>query len=333
MKKAIRKLCSIALSLVTAGTVMGTCMSNADVSIVNAANLLELSTKYKTADNGGESEYYRKLKNTVYDINNSSVSYMEATARIAESQVGYKAYGTNGMFANLHLNGAYTNSNFWGDTANTEYTRWIYDKVAKLELKSSVVANNKSAYNKILNNCNVCRYADVDWCAAFASWCMYHSGYHYNNSDKYIVYSVCADPRKDLGPGERITSFNGNVNKVWYTKKGNAAINEVRDWYTGSWSGIYMNKNFKEWNKGVASSHRNRSQYPTSVDKNGIPYKRGGLIFFNYDGDVLLDHVGIVVSVGKNSLTYIDGNGGNGLEVAKRTVKYSENKIGAYMEF
>ena len=73
--------------------------------------------------------------------------------------------------------------------------------------------------------------------------------------------------------------------------------------------------------------------FSASVDKNGIPYKRGGLIFFNYDGDVLLDHVGIVVSVGKNSLTYIDGNGGNGLEVARRTVKYSENKIGAYMEF
>ena len=292
---------------------------------VDAANLYNLSNDYKK--NGStEAKFYKQLKNTVNSINNKvktqSVSYMSAAASIAESQLWYSCYATFGNLSAVRWNGLSARKNEY-NTGNTEYTRWFFTNVV-------------NEYDS--------RFYDLDWCAIFASWCMYHAGYHASNSDKYVVYSSCADPRKDLATNERHTSFNGAPSKCWYTCIGTVALNE-NSYVEHDWSGYYGYKDFKTWNKAVKADHRNRSalyKYTKNgkiVNGNGIPYKRGGLIFFDWDQDGHFDHVGIVRSVSGDTLTYMEGNScgsNNGTCCVRSTSINLVTKgasIAAYMEY
>ena len=329
MRSVKKRILSVALSLTM---LLGVSILPASIS-VDAANLNSLSSGYKKNGNV-ESKYYRQLKNTVNDINASNktnpTTYMNATARIAESQVGYSCYATFGDSSAVRWNGISARMNGYY-TGNTEYTRWFFTDVIK-------DAKNRSN-----------RYADLDWCAIFASWCMFHSGYHANNSDKYIVYSSCADPRKDLGKGERWTAFNGAEGKCWYTKTGTIALNE-QSWVYHEWSGFNGYKDFKTWNKNVASNHRNRSalyKYTSNgktVNANGIPYKRGGLVFFDWEQDGKFNHVAIVKKVSGNTLTIIEGNaraggiggthsGNSSVRITTVNLKTQGKFIAAYMEY
>lgn len=127
-------------------------------------------------------------------------------------------------------------------------------------------------------------YIDCEWCSIFVSWCMYQAGYHSDEkSDPEFYYSYCADPRKEF-PDSIIQSFNLDQNKVWYTPTANIKLDD-----------------FKDINIPV---HTDISPYD-------IPYKKGGLVFFSWDGTGWsFEHIGIVTDYDKDEhiLTYIGGN-------------------------
>ncbi len=212
------------------------------------------------------SPYYERLQKALNDSGDSSV--MERTLAAALSQEGYKNYAAFGMDIDkakkdgLIWTGAELRCNSHG-TGNTEYTRWAQAYVSEEEEKQL--------------------YKDCDWCAIFASWCMYQAGYYPGEEMKKYYYSYCADPRKEKEPENYITAFNLEQENVWYTPLARQKLKKY-DWCT------YPHEN---------------------IDPYAIPYKPGGLLFFTWDGTgKYFDHVGIVVSYDSENhvLTYTNGN-------------------------
>lgn len=105
------------------------------------------------------SQYYQKLWKARQE--NASAYIMDKTLAVAMSQVGYKNYATDGVDIDLaRQQGKIWTGNClrmnWNITGNTEYTRWI----------QSYVLGGKGGSV----------YLDLDWCAIFASWCLYQAG-------------------------------------------------------------------------------------------------------------------------------------------------------------
>lgn len=313
MKKFTKCISSIILSLT-----MLTGVFVVPTLTVNAANANHCSEATKTVKGYKGGKYYKQLVNTVNDINRrvsdgEKVTYMNAAVRIARSQIGYYCFATDWNVGSKYVNwtGTKTNTRNKGEgyAGNTEYTRWFY-------------SNIYDTYN--VSN----RFADVDWCAIFASWCIYHAGYHANKSDQVIVYSTCADPRKDML--QRETSFNADPKKVWYTTGG-----------TGTLIGMHRSAGYKPfdvWNQSVF-----KLKGHVNLNAEQIKYRPGGLIFFGEGTEMY--HVAMVDSFSGSTLTYIEGNGSyskdpydkdNGISKVRRSsIDLSQEgyKIYAYMEY
>ncbi len=158
----------------------------------------------------------------------------------------------------------------------------------ELRMNSSQTGNTEYtrwAQRYVMNRAESTQYEDIDWCAIFVSWCMYQAGYYDKEQLKQCYYSYYATSADSFDADSWITSFNLNQEKVWYTA--NAAA-ELENYY---------------WN----------TYYNTECDPFELPYKPGGLLFFNWDGDGgSFDHVAIVVSYDKDThvLTYTNGNSG-----------------------
>ena len=193
---------------------------------------------------------------------------MEKAVAAALSQEGYQNYATEGAdMAQAKAKGLIwtgkeqrMNSD---ETGNTEYTRWA---------ESCIMGRTGNSI-----------YADYDWCAIFASWCMYQAGYYSEQQLKRFYYSYCADPRIEYDADTWIEAFCLEQEKVWYTPVSAKKL-EAYNWNT---------------------------YYHTETDPFDIPYKPGGLIFFSWDGSGrYFNHVAMVVSYDEDThvLTYINGN-------------------------
>ena len=128
------------------------------------------------------------------------------------------------------------------------------------------------------------QYIDCDWCAIFTSWCMYQSGYYSEAELKKFYYSYCADPRNESEADTWIEAFNFEQENVWYTPLSQRKL----DAYAG-------------WNQYVH----------TNIDPYQLPFKKGGLIFFSWDGSgKYFNHVAIVLDYDpqEHILRYINGN-------------------------
>ena len=126
------------------------------------------------------------------------------------------------------------------------------------------------------------QYSDMQWCAIFSSWCLYQAGLYYGQEHKSWYYSYCADPRVERYAIN--SSFNCDQAQVWYTPLATEKIAKYAGWNT------YVH---------------------TEVEPYDIPYRPGGLIFFDWDGDgAYFQHVGIVVNYDEDRhvLRYISGN-------------------------
>ncbi len=222
---------------------------------------LRFSNEYKG------SPFYTKLITALDDSKDKTT--MEKTLAVALSQEGYKNYATTG----IDIEQARTDGFLWTGTelrmnnnltGNTEYTRW--------------------AQRYVLDRAESTQYEDIDWCAIFASWCMYQAGYYDKEELKRCYYSYYANPTVSYDADGWILAYNLDQHNVWYTP---TAANYL-DTYN--------------WN----------TYYNTDVDPYEIDYKPGGLLFFSWDGGVSadFDHVGIVVSYDKDEhiITYSNGN-------------------------
>ena len=128
------------------------------------------------------------------------------------------------------------------------------------------------------------QYLDCDWCAIFTSWCMYQAGYYDKEELKRCYYSYYARPVTSYDADGWITTFNLNQKNVWYTPTAQKQLDDKYSYVT---------------------------YYNTNTDALEIPYKAGGLVFFNWDalGDSF-DHVAIVVDYDKDThiLKFLNGN-------------------------
>lgn len=128
------------------------------------------------------------------------------------------------------------------------------------------------------------QYLDCDWCAIFTSWCMYQAGYYDKEELKRCYYSYYARPVTSYDADGWITTFNLNQKNVWYTPTAQKQLDDKCSYVT---------------------------YYNTNTDALEIPYKAGGLVFFNWDasGDSF-DHVAIVVDYDKDThiLKFLNGN-------------------------
>lgn len=128
------------------------------------------------------------------------------------------------------------------------------------------------------------QYLDCDWCAIFTSWCMYQAGYYDKEELKRCYYSYYARPVTSYDADGWITTFNLNQKNVWYTPTAQKQLDDKYSYVT---------------------------YYNTNTDALDIPYKAGGLVFFNWDasGDSF-DHVAIVVDYDKDThiLKFLNGN-------------------------
>ena len=219
------------------------------------------SSEYKS------SPFYKKL---IAALDNSEdKTTMEKALAAALSQEGYKNYAIEGAdltqskARGLIWTGKELRMNDY-ETGNTEYTRWLQSCVLNYRSQASLLA-------------------DYDWCAVFASWCMYQAGYYTDEQLKKFYYSYCADPRIEFDADAWIEAFCFDQEKVWYTP---IAARKVAAY---------------DWN----------TYYHTEVDPYDIPYKPGGLIFFSWNGTGdYFNHVAMVVSYDSETheLTYINGN-------------------------
>ena len=218
------------------------------------------SSEYKS------SPFYKKLMSALE--NNKDKTTMEKAVAAALSQEGYQNYATEGAdMAQAKAKGLIwtgkeqrMNSD---ETGNTEYTRWA---------ESCIMGRTGNSI-----------YADYDWCAIFASWCMYQAGYYSEQQLKRFYYSYCADPRIEYDADTWIEAFCLEQERVWYTPVSAKKL-EAYNWNT---------------------------YYHTETDPFDIPYKPGGLIFFSWDGSGrYFNHVAMVVSYDEDThvLTYINGN-------------------------
>ena len=218
------------------------------------------SSEYKS------SPFYKKLMSALE--NNKDKTTMEKAVAAALSQEGYQNYATEGedmaqaKAKGLIWTGKEQRMNS-DETGNTEYTRW--------------------AESCIMDRTGNTIYADYDWCAIFASWCMYQAGYYSEQQLKRFYYSYCADPRIEYDADTWIEAFCLEQERVWYTPVSAKKL-EAYNWNT---------------------------YYHTETDPFDIPYKPGGLIFFSWDGSGrYFNHVAMVVSYDEDThvLTYINGN-------------------------
>ena len=213
------------------------------------------------------SKYFSRLQTALEESRDEDI--MSRVLAVAQSQEGYKDYCMGSTTPDAAREAGYLwtgeeseNDNTSG-SGNTEYTRW--------------------AQEYVMGRSGEEIYLDCDWCAIFASWCMYQAGYYSDTELKKYFYSYYADPREEKTAGSWIEAFNFDHDKVWYTP---AAAGKVEAYY---WS-RYTN---------------------TEVDPYMIPYKPGGMIFFSWDtSGRYFSHVGIVVSYDADTheLTYINGN-------------------------
>ena len=213
------------------------------------------------------SNYYKQLQTTLKNLKGED-DIMKRVLAIAQSQEGYKNYAMAGYDPAKESENGYlwtgTKLRSNGGTGNTEYTRWAQRYVTRRAVSS--------------------QYADCDWCAIFASWCLYQGGIYsgQEQSKKNWYFSYCADPRVEKN--SILTSFNCDQAQVWYTPLATKKIAAYEDWNT------YVH---------------------TEVDPYEIPYRPGGLIFFSWDGTGrYFSHVGIVVdyNAATHTLKYISGN-------------------------
>ena len=211
-------------------------------------------------------EYYSKLQKALEDTTGKST--MERVLAIANSQEGYKDYPMSSTTPEAAREAGYlwTGKAYSGPqsgSGNTEYTRW--------------------AQEYVMGRSGDELYLDCDWCAIFASWCMYQAGYYSEAELKKYFYSYYADPREEKTAGSWIEAFNFENENVWYTPKAAGKV-EAYSW------GHYTN---------------------TDIDPYQLPYQPGGLVFFSWDASgKYFSHVGIVVSYDpeEHILTYINGN-------------------------
>ena len=213
------------------------------------------------------SKYFSRLQTALEESRDEDI--MSRVLAVAQSQEGYKDYCMGSTTPDAAREAGYLwtgeeseNDNTSG-SGNTEYTRW--------------------AQEYVMGRSGEEIYLDCDWCAIFASWCMYQAGYYSDSELKKYFYSYYADPREERTAGSWIEAFNFDHDRVWYTP---AAAGKVEAYY---WS-RYTN---------------------TEVDPYMIPYKPGGMIFFSWDtSGRYFSHVGIVVSYDADTheLTYINGN-------------------------
>ena len=213
------------------------------------------------------SEYYEKLVEARQAT--EGLPFMERVLEIGQSQDGYMNYAVLGddpeeLSAKGVLWTGVEKRNTAGGTGNTEYTRWAQRYLMHRPLSS--------------------QYLDSDWCAIFASWCLFQAGYYSGEELKTFYYSYYADPRRERGEGTWITAFNFDQNRVWYTPLANKKLDAYSDWCT------FVN---------------------TDISPYDIPYKPGGMIFFSWDNSgTYFHHVAIVIDYDKEKhiLRYLNGN-------------------------
>ena len=251
MKKKLPFACILALLLVT--MLFST--------VASAAGDMSYSEEYRGC------KYYTRLQTALEESRDLDV--MSRVLAVALSQEGYQDYYLGNTTPEAAREAGYLwtgedngNDNVYG-SGNTEYTRWAQEYV--MDRSGDEI------------------YLDCDWCAIFASWCMYQAGYYSEAQLKKYFYSYYADPREERTAGSWIEAFNFDNDKVWYTP---TAAGKVAAY---SW-GRYTH---------------------TDVDPYEIPYRPGGMIFFSWDASgKYFSHVGIVVSYDSETheLTYINGN-------------------------
>ena len=213
------------------------------------------------------SKYYSQLQTALSE--SAGADIMIRVLKVALSQEGYQDYYMGGTTPEAAREAGYLwtgedsgDDNTYG-SGNTEYTRW--------------------AQEYVMNRSGDEIYLDCDWCAIFASWCMYQAGYYSDAQLKKYFYSYYADPREERTAGSWIEAFNFDHDRVWYTPTAAGKV-EAYSW------GRYTH---------------------TDIDPYEIPYRPGGMIFFSWDASgKYFSHVGIVVSYDAETheLTYINGN-------------------------
>ena len=230
-------------------------------SAVKAGEDVSYSEEYRGC------KYYSQLQTALAESRDQDV--MSRVLAVAKSQEGYQDYYLGNTTPEAAREAGYLwtgedsgDDNTYG-SGNTEYTRWAQEYV--MDRSGDEI------------------YLDCDWCAIFASWCMYQAGYYSEAQLKKYFYSYYADPREERTAGSWIEAFNFDHDRVWYTP---TAAGKVAAY---SW-GRYTH---------------------TDVDPYEIPYRPGGMIFFSWDASGrYFSHVGIVVSYDADTheLTYINGN-------------------------
>jgi hypothetical protein len=230
------------------------------VIAVNAEGYEPYSPEYMS------SPYYTRLQEALESSQDKSV--MERTLAVALSQEGYLNYALDGVDPEA----ARAEGKLWTGaelrmndnlTGNTEYTRWAQQYILRLEGEDL--------------------YADYDWCAIFASWCLYQAGYYTAEELRTYYYSYSADPRIFYDADSWLGSYNFDQHNVYYVPKAHHKL-DAMDWNT---------------------------YYHVDVDPYDIPYKPGGLVFFSWDASgKYFDHVAIVVDYDADThvLTYSNGN-------------------------
>ena len=251
MKRLIALALAITMlsGLVTAGTLTASAETDVD-----------FSQEYKS------SPFYTRLIAALESSEGKTT--MEKAAAAAVSQEGYKNYSTEGIdieqarLQGLLWTGAELRNNDNG-TGNTEYTRW--------------------AQTYIMNSTGSGQYLDCDWCAIFASWCMFRAGYCNEERLRRYYYSYCADPRIEYDADAWIEAFDLDQKDVWYTPAAQGKLDAY------SWNN-YVN---------------------TQIDPFDIPYKPGGLVFFTWNGSGrYFNHVAVVIDYDADThvLTFSNGN-------------------------
>lgn len=314
MKRAVayKKIISVILVMIMA---LGVSIDVCATSVSNYNLSTETSGQYRNSSqlNSRYRYYYRFVTNINKYCKDPNYNHMERAYRLARSQLDWNVNKSNVMsigYNNYRVDKSGT-THWEGNVlrnstgcANTEYTRWFFTKFK----------DTKYGSNAAKTNC--------DWCAIFVSWCMYFSGYRKGYSDMTKVYSYSADPgykriydsKAYTHTYDRLESFNIEPRYLYYTKR---SFTKIR----------------QSWDNEVSLYNRLIDLGYHVVNKpQDIPYKPGGLVFFNWSGDnKTFDHVGIVSSYNKKTqiLTYISGND-NG-RVQMRSIALNESqKLGTY---
>lgn len=255
-------------------------------SLVFAVPSASAKDDFKYSEEYMSSPYYTKLTAALEDSKDKTA--MQRTLAVALSQEGYKNYATQDVDIEqarkdgLLWTGAELRMNS-NRTGNTEYTRW--------------------AQRYIMDRDENSQYLDCDWCAIFASWCLYQAGYSDDERLKRYYYSYYAEPRIEYDADSWIMAFNFKQKGVYYTPKAHHKLDKYN------------------WN----------TYYNVDVDAFDIPYQPGGLLFVSWDASgQWFDHVAIVVDYDKDShvLTYTNGNSGGQVITRQMDLDNEEEFLG-----